>query len=78
MPRVGSVASVVFYIYAKDHNPPHFHALTANTAALITIADLVILEGKLPKGATKAVMKWAEENRAMLWEVWDRLNPGSR
>lgn len=75
VPCVGSVGSVAIYIYARDHSPPHFHALTAETAALITIAGRVILEGSLPKGAKKPVMAWAEKNEEMLQETWDRLNP---
>lgn len=27
MPRISSFFGIVIYMYFKDHNPPHFHAI---------------------------------------------------
>jgi Domain of unknown function (DUF4160) len=40
---------IKIYIYDFDHNPPHFHAISAEYEVLISITTLNVLEGKMPK-----------------------------
>jgi len=40
MPCIKIIDSVKIYIYARDQNPPHFHAIVAEHEELIIISDL--------------------------------------
>lgn len=73
MPRVDQVDGAKLYIYFGDHNPPHFHAIQGDDAALITIRDFVVLEGTVP--SLRAVLAWARENQTRLVSEWNRCNP---
>lgn len=39
MPRVHEEAGFTFYIYTRDHRPPHVHALTADGVVVILLGD---------------------------------------
>ncbi len=74
MPCIKIIDSIKIYIYARDHNPPHFHAIKAGIEELILISDLSTYSGKLPKQQRKKVIKWAKENRPFLNREWLKLN----
>lgn len=42
MPTIVGLGNVKIAIYARDHNPPHFHVLTADYAAIVSIDTLEI------------------------------------
>ena len=64
------------YIYADDHNPPHFHVATPDHDALIRISDLEVLQGQITRKTLDLVRAWAadEENLRSLRATWERLN----
>ena len=42
-----SFLGIKIYIYDFDHNPPHFHAISAEYEVLIEIKSLKILRGDI-------------------------------
>jgi hypothetical protein len=73
--KLCSIGNLDIRVYANDHLPPHFHAITPDEEALIEIATLKILKGSLPPRVRRTVMAWAEENKAALAAEWNRINP---
>jgi hypothetical protein len=69
------IDGIKIYIYTRDHNPPHFHAIVAEHEELIVIADLSTYTGKIPTKYRKKVISWAEENKEFLNREWNKLNP---
>ena len=69
-------ASVSIYVYANDHAPPHFHVVTTDGDALVAIATLQIIRGRVRRQAYAAAVAWASDptNCATLVEEWKRLN----
>jgi hypothetical protein len=75
MPTIKIIDSVKIDLYSREHPPPHFHAIYADTEALIVIQDFSIYAGNLPKPQLNKVMDWAREHQDMLFENFKRLNP---
>jgi hypothetical protein len=68
-------------MYYSDHEPPHFHVRYSGQRALVAIAALSVLKGRLSPRALGLVTEWAEIDRAELIEDWNlaraeaQLNP---
>jgi len=60
MPQISRFFGIVIYMYAKDHLPPHFHAIYGDDEAIIDIRTKEITEGNLSKRAQRLVKEWAE------------------
>ena len=76
MPTIKIIDSVKVDVYAREHPPPHFHALFAEYEELIIIETLDTYIGHIPSAQRKKVVKWAENNKELLLENFKRLNPG--
>lgn len=74
MPCIKIIDSIKIYIYARDHNPPHFHAVVAEHEELIVISDLSTYSGSIPRTHRRKVIGWASSNREFLNSEWDRVN----
>lgn len=74
MPTVVRLGNVKIVIYARDHNPPHFHVLAAEYAAIISIETLEVLAGFLPRQMYELATDWAADHMDVLQEAWERLN----
>lgn len=74
MPCIKIIDSIKVYIYARDHNPPHFHAVIAEHEELIEISDLSTYSGSIPKTHRKKVEEWASMNQDFLISEWERVN----
>jgi hypothetical protein len=74
MPTIKNFKNFSVKIYYTDHNPPHFHVISAEYAAALIIEDLRILQGSLPKRTLRDVRRWAEMNRQLLEEKWREYN----
>ena len=61
MPRISSFFGIVIYMYFKDHNPPHFHAVYGDYSAEISINNFAIIEGNLPPKAIALVSRMGSE-----------------
>jgi hypothetical protein len=75
MGKLHQIGNTSIRVYANDHLPPHFHAITPDVEALIDIRTLAITVGKLPARTRKRVLEWASEHRGELAAEWNRINP---
>jgi hypothetical protein len=74
MPTLVVLGKVKVAIYFEDHNPPHFHVLTPDDRASISIATLEILTGSLNKHDYQLVVDWARKNMVFLVSEWTKHN----
>jgi hypothetical protein len=72
MPEICRFFGIVIYIYYKDHQPPHFHAVYAEHEAKISIDNLTILFGSLPPRVLGLVIEWANIHNNDLQRVWNQ------
>jgi hypothetical protein len=78
MPRISEFYGIAVYIYYRDHNPPHFHAIYGDCEVVIDIRSGDIIEGEFPRRALKLVSEWCEIRRHDLfvnWELAEALQP---
>jgi hypothetical protein len=66
MPRVSALYGIVIALYYDDHRPPHFHAIYGEFEAVVSIENLEILAGGLPRRAKALVLKWGLRYRQEL------------
>ena len=62
------------FFAAKEHNPPHFHALYGEYTGEFDINTLSMLEGDLPPRAVELVREWAELHQKEVLEMWNNQN----
>lgn len=76
MPTIMIFGKLKVQIFADDHNPPHFHAVTPDHEALIRLSDLQILRGQISRRHYELIVSWAssDENRGLLEDAWKCLN----
>lgn len=74
MPCIKIIDSIKIYVYANDHNPPHFHAMYAEYEELIIIETLKNYSGHLTKTQRKKVINWASKNQDFIMNQWNRIN----
>jgi len=74
MPIVVRIGNARVYIYADDHNPPHFHVVGPDFKALVRISDLKVMAGGAPPDTMRKVLEWASDNRALLALTWIEIN----
>lgn len=72
MPTVSRFFGIRITMYHQDHAPPHFHARYGEFEATISIHELRVLRGLLPRRALALVVEWAQLLRDALREDWDR------
>lgn len=70
LPEISRFLGIVIAMYLGEHNPPHFHVKYNQYAAVVDIADLNILEGKLPARVRGLVEEWAELHQDELMRMW--------
>ncbi|MBI3292496.1 MAG: DUF4160 domain-containing protein [Elusimicrobia bacterium] len=70
MPKICQFFGIAIYIYYREHQPPHFHAIYGGEEALISIDNLSILRGHLPPRATGLIMEWATLHKEELRRDW--------
>ena len=73
MPEISRVFGIIIFMYFDEHNPPHFHARYNENRAVISINELRVLQGHLPKRALSLVLEWANEHRDELMKNWNSL-----
>jgi hypothetical protein len=72
VPKISEFFGIAIYIYYMDHGPPHFHALYGAEEAVIGIADLSLIAGRLPPRAMGLVTEWATLHQEELQTVWEQ------
>ena len=63
-------------MYARDHNPPHFHAQYQDQEAMISIRDGAVIEGGLPRQLIRHAQEWRLLHEAELMANWEVLASG--
>jgi hypothetical protein len=71
MPEICRFLGIVITMYFDEHNPPHFHIRYNEYRAVMAIANLNLLEGKLPARVRGLVEEWAELHQAELLSMWN-------
>ena len=76
MPKVANLKSAGIYIYADDHNPPHFHLVGPDTEASFYISNCEMYVGAATKKAMKDIGDWwsAPANKKLLEDKWKEYN----
>ena len=76
MPTIARLETCTIYIYAEDHNPPHFHVRSrSGDTVILLIEDLSIDEGSVDRRTLKEARDWASENKELLVSKWQEINP---
>jgi Domain of unknown function (DUF4160) len=75
-PLLATLGNCEIYVYAGDHNPPHFHLRGPDSRALVNIATLEVMAGKASRKDLLEALEWASvpENLERLATEWRRLN----
>lgn len=71
MPIISIFFGIVIRINFRDHNPPHLHADHGDREAVFNIRTGEVMEGSLPRKATRSVQLWIAMNREALLANWD-------
>jgi hypothetical protein len=74
MGKLHQIGNIIITVYANDHLPPYFHAITPDFEALIEIETLSVRAGSLGR-SRRVVLDWAAENVAVIKAEWNRINP---
>jgi hypothetical protein len=72
LPKISEFFGIAIYMYYREHQPPHFHAIYSGDEALIAIDGLCVLEGKLSPRAMGLVIEWAAAHQDELRKDWER------
>lgn len=72
MPEVSRFLGIVIAMYFKEHAPPHFHVKYGGQRGAFSIAELRLIEGKLPPRIISLFLEWAFQYRDELLENWKR------
>ncbi|MDQ6609614.1 MAG: DUF4160 domain-containing protein [Bacteroidota bacterium] len=76
MPQLSRFYGIIIYLYFKDHHPPHFHAWYSENKCEISIPDLKIIAGSLPRRAQALVLEWAALHKEELLDNWALAKEG--
>ena len=72
MPEITRFYGIMIKIFfAREHNPPHFHAMYGEYNGIFDIVTLEMLEGDLPNKAQGLVREWAEQYRSDIMNMWN-------
>ena len=74
MPTLARFGKLLIQMYPGDHAPPHFHVVTPEQEALVTLANLEIYAGQIDRQSLKIAVEWAAANMDHLNSEWSRLN----
>ncbi|MDR3012290.1 MAG: DUF4160 domain-containing protein [Chitinispirillales bacterium] len=73
MPELSRFLGIAILMHFDDHNPPHFHVRYNDFRAMISIKDLLLMEGELPPRVQGLVVEWARQHKDELLKNWDML-----
>jgi hypothetical protein len=58
MPEISRFYGIIIYIFYREHQPPHFHAVYGDEDVLIMIDSLAVLAGHLSPRVMGLVIEW--------------------
>lgn len=62
MPEISRFFGIIVTLNYNDHPPPHFHVRYGDQSALVEIASLRVIEGKISSRALGMVIEWASQH----------------
>lgn len=76
MPKVAELQAASIYIYADDHNPPHFNVRGPDSDANFYIYNCEMYVGQVTRKAMREAGDWwsVPENQKLLEEKWKEYN----
>ncbi len=72
MPKLSEFFGISIYMYYREHQPPHFHAIYGDEEALVSTDTLSVIAGKLSPRAMGLVVEWASMHRDELHRAWSQ------
>jgi len=76
MPEICRFNGITIQMYAREHNPPHFHAFYGSHEAIFDIRTGKIIEGSFPTNKEILVTAWVILRKKELIKNWDNLTKG--
>ena len=71
MPEICRFYGIIIQMFYREHEPPHFHATYGEYRVKITIDDLIVISGKIPRKWLNLVIDWAELHKEELKKEWE-------
>ncbi len=71
MPIICAFRGIKVTINWREHSPPHFHATYGGEEVIVSINDIEVLEGGIPKKQLKMLLGWAAFHQDELIENWE-------
>lgn len=76
MPRLSFFYGIAIYLYYEDHPPPHIHARYGGHEAKVSIGSGEVIEGSLPRRASRLVAEWINEHTEDPAACWEKATHG--
>ncbi|WP_150464765.1 DUF4160 domain-containing protein [Francisella sp. XLW-1] len=71
MPTISRFFGIIISMYWDEHNPPHFHVRFGEYKCSVSIANISVIVGELPKKQERLVLAWAEIHKKELLQNWE-------
>lgn len=75
MPELSRFLGIVIGMFAREHSPPHFHAVYGEYQVTVDIQTGVV-HGDFPKRALRLTLEWLDIHKEELLEDWERIQKG--
>jgi hypothetical protein len=75
MPELSRFLGIVIGMFAREHPPPHFHAVYGEYQITVDIQGGVV-HGDFPKRALRHVLEWLDLHQEELLENWKLVQAG--
>ena len=70
MPTISYFRGIKVFINWRDHLPPHFHASYGGDEVLVSIEEIEVIDGSIPKKQLQMLLGWAALHQEELMENW--------
>ena len=70
MPEISRFLGIIITMYYSEHPPPHFHVRYGKHKAVMSVDNLILLQGNLPPRVHGLVIEWASRHQEQLLENW--------
>jgi hypothetical protein len=70
MPEISRFLGISIFMYYRDHEPPHFHAVYGEFEITVEI-ERGLVTGRFPRRALSLVLEWCLLHKTELLAGWD-------
>ena len=74
MPEVSLFYGIKIMMFFNEYERPHIHAKYAEHIAQISLSDLSVMSGELPKNAYRLIREWISQHQDELLEMYNTKN----